>query len=365
MKRRVSYSRITGTAFLIIVMIFGIDFLRRSSSDKKTDEQLQNSIKVSTETPSESQVTGVEVADSTISGDNEYIIKLGPGSYKYRNIQKTSSDLSIGSLVLVNKDHPFASFSEQRDIIKISDEKKTDSYKLAYLTLTAQKSIISPLNRMLDDFSGNYSHKDVTVSSSFISYDEQNDKYISPSSDLQYLTSDQMLAPGYTEHHTGYAVDFLLVSENMNISAFDGSGDYSWITNNCYKYGFVQRYPSSKESATGMANISGHFRYVGIPHSYIMHEKNYTLEEYLLSLKDYSYSGKHLEYELSGNKYEIYYVPSQGETTEVAVPYEFQYTISGNNYDGFIVTVSMASSQTSEDSQNKPTVTTTTSAVTQ
>lgn len=360
MNRRVSYTRITGTAFLVIVLIFGIDFLRRSTANTKTDEQLKDSIKISTEPPSENQDTDPENAGIENSETSEYIVGLGTDKYKYQNIQKTASDMSVGSLILVNKDHPFENFSEQKDIIKICDEKKTDSYKLAYLTLEAHKSIIPYLNRMLDEFNSTYKHNDVTVASSYMSPDDQSSVYISPPSETQYITSDKMLQAGYTEHHTGYAVDFLIVSENMEISAFDGSGDYSWILNNCYKYGFVQRYPESKQSYTGAENIPGHLRYVGIPHSYIMHEKDYTLEEYLDALKVYSYSGEHLEYELSGNKYEIYYVPSQGDTTEVPVPYEFQYTISGNNYDGFIVTLM----RTDQMSQKNQTGTVTTSVTT-
>ena len=40
------------------------------------------------------------------------------------------------------------------------------------------------------------------------------------------------------------------------------------------------------------------------------------------------------------NRYEIYYVPASGmDTTEVPVPIENTYTISGDNQGGFIVTV--------------------------
>ncbi len=363
MKRRVSYSRITGTAFLIIVLIFGIDFLRRSTANKSTDEELEKSIKVSTESASDDQT---DIPEGTDLDTSDNLIELGTDNYKYQDVEQTSADMCNGPLVLVNKDHPFEDSSSQDNIIKISDEKKTNSYKLAYLTLRAQKSIIPSLSAMLDEFNKNFSHNDVTVSSSYVSYDDQNQKYIGSPTEKEYITSEQMMAPGYTEHHTGYAVDFLIVSENMNISQFDGSGDYSWIINNCYKYGFVQRYPSSKEASTGVENIPGHFRYVGIPHSYIMHDKEFTLEEYLTFLKDYSYSGEHFKYELPGYKYEIYYVPSQGDLTQVPVPYEFQNTISGNNDDGFIVTVT-TTDQTSMESTNDTSVTTTpdvTSAVT-
>ena len=118
---------------------------------------------------------------------------------------------------------------------------------------------------------------------------------------------------------------------------------YNWINTNCYKYGFVRRYPESKASVTKSGHYAEHYRYVGYPHALAMMRNDLTLEEYLTVLATrHRYDGTH--YILNGDNgvtYEIYYVPAAtGDgATSVPVPINLPYTVSGNNYDGFIVTV--------------------------
>ena len=57
-------------------------------------------------------------------------------------------------------------------------------------------------------------------------------------------------------------------------------------------------------------------------------------------------------------KKEIYYVPVEGESTIVPVPVGESYSVSGNNYDGFIVTVCRPSEEISSESPVTTAVTT-------
>lgn len=74
-----------------------------------------------------------------------------------------------------------------------------------------------------------------------------------------------------------------------------------------------------------------------------MMENNLCLEEYLELLKNsYAYPNEPLTVSANDTEYLIYYVPvSSDSTTFVPVPPESvgTYEISGNNVDGFIVTV--------------------------
>ena len=90
-----------------------------------------------------------------------------------------------------------------------------------------------------------------------------------------------------------------------------------------------------------------HFRYVGLPHSLIMYENNYCLEEYLDYLKSYTID-QPLTYTTDDASYEIYYYAanSNGET-EVKIPKKDSYSISGNNTDGFIITVQKSAGEIS------------------
>ena len=68
--------------------------------------------------------------------------------------------------------------------------------------------------------------------------------------------------------------------------------------------------------------------------------QNFCLEEYIDDLRNYPYDGHHLMLtDDEGAMWEIYFVAAEGETTEVPVPTDREYTVSGNNVDGFIVTI--------------------------
>lgn len=59
-------------------------------------------------------------------------------------------------------------------------------------------------------------------------------------------------------------------------------------------------------------------------------------------LKEYPYDGEHLRItDYDGKIYEVYYYAASEDfaTTMVPVPADLKYTVSGNNVDGFIITV--------------------------
>lgn len=86
--------------------------------------------------------------------------------------------------------------------------------------------------------------------------------------------------PGYSEHHTGLAVDLNDVSDN-----FEETEAYRWLSQHAADYGFVQRYKKEKVSITGIDNESWHYRYVGKKHAKEMERLDMCLEEYVEYLK--------------------------------------------------------------------------------
>ena len=90
-----------------------------------------------------------------------------------------------------------------------------------------------------------------------------------------------------------------------------------------------------EKDITGIYYEPWHFRYVGLPHSSVITAKAFCLEEYIDYIYNYEFSKKHLIIRSGSNRYEIYYIRG----TKVAVPKSKEYSISGNNIDGFIVTV--------------------------
>ena len=59
-------------------------------------------------------------------------------------------------------------------------------------------------------------------------------------------------------------------------------------------------------------------------------------------MKKYAYTNKTLSVSSNSKDYEVYYIKANDENSdsvEVYVPQSNPYTISGNNADGFIITV--------------------------
>ena len=94
-------------------------------------------------------------------------------------------------------------------------------------------------------------------------------------------TSKTLAYPGESEHATGLAVDIVSIHYQHLDDKQHDTRESTWLRENCYKYGFILRYPEDKEDITGITYESWHFRYVGkAVASYIM-EQELTLEEYL------------------------------------------------------------------------------------
>lgn len=86
---------------------------------------------------------------------------------------------------------------------------------------------------------------------------------------------------GYSEHETGLAVDIVAETNQRLDDTQEDTRENQWLQENCYKYGFILRYPKGKEDITGFSYESWHFRYVGKEAAKEIVEQEITLEEYL------------------------------------------------------------------------------------
>ena len=84
---------------------------------------------------------------------------------------------------------------------------------------------------------------------------------------------------GYSEHQTGLALD-IYAKENQSQSTFKDSKAYKWLIENCYKYGFILRYPDGKHELTGYNYESWHYRYVGKELAKKVYDSGLTYDEY-------------------------------------------------------------------------------------
>ncbi len=342
--RYAGYVRITALACVVVLTIFIFDSLRRHSKPSDGDGGLTVTVDSSNDVlvPESEDVP----AQTMPSAEEIPYERKEINEADYRPVTRKKADLTAGELILVNRTNSYRFPDVSALMVKMASNMDNKTFKISYNTHQLQKNAMDAFNNMMNDFYSLFSSGDVTVVTSTVSYSEQNEQYKPPAAGTEILENENQLSPGFSEHHTGYAFDLKLVSSTGKISAYDGTGNYKWINDNCYKYGFTVRYPVNRESVTGMKASPSHFRYVGVPHSYIMKENGFTLEEYINDLKKYVSGYEHLYYSVFGYDYEIYYVPASpdGDTT-VPVPKNDDYTVSGNNADGFIVTICRASDE--------------------
>ncbi len=98
--------------------------------------------------------------------------------------------------------------------------------------------------------------------------------------DAYQLAAEAVTLPGTSEHQIGLAFD-IVNNEYAHLGeGFGETPEGIWLAENCYKYGFILRYPADKEYITTIEYEPWHFRYVGREAAAYMTLKGLTLEEF-------------------------------------------------------------------------------------
>lgn len=123
----------------------------------------------------------------------------------------------------------------------------------------------------------------IYLSSGFRSYETQDyiyNDYVAR--DGQEKADTYSARPGHSEHQSGLAIDV-----NQIDDTFIGTPEAIWLEAHCYEYGFILRYPQSKQDITGYKYESWHIRYVGTDLSYKIHNKAIEMGDPYLTLEEY------------------------------------------------------------------------------
>ena len=241
---------------------------------------------------------------------------------------KSADDVYKGELILVNNDNRYT-FPTGVSLLRIYDNMTTKPngntiYRPVSNEYKLQADTLQALNAMMYT---HYEYDDAATFAISSAYRTMEDQ--------EALNSS--VQPGYSDHHTGYCVA-IQYADRSNLES-----DH-WLYQNCYKYGFVVRYPEGKESITDVSDYKHCFRYVGVAHATYMEQNDLCMEEYLDLLKNtYNSSAKRLPIAAAdGVSYEVYYIAASGQDlTTFDIPSNYSYTVSGDNRSGFIVTVKM------------------------
>lgn len=92
--------------------------------------------------------------------------------------------------------------------------------------------------------------------------------------------------PGTSEHNLGIVVDIVNQGYTGELEQyFEEEPLFTWLIENCADYGFILRYPKTKEAVTGIVYEPWHYRYVGEEVAHYIMDNDLTLEEYWENIK--------------------------------------------------------------------------------
>jgi len=280
--------------------------------------------------------TSIPKSESSVANSEEVSIDTPKSIIDvagYKEISVQNSTLSDGDLILItNKAYSTAPDQAAIELTDLYSKKLKGIYSLTTAMSLVDTDAFNAFNKMMQDFYNATNESHVEVNAAYMS--------------LAKLKEDEMLTT-YADLASGRALKLrVFPSENGKM----GEGVFLWLTEHCDEYGYILRYPADKTEQTGVEPSASLFRYVGVTHSKYMKANNLTLDEYINLLKKYTYE-KPLIYTdvVSGEVYRIYYEAISLEaSTKLYVPSDMAYSVSGNNVDGFIVTVSVNTAVASE-----------------
>ncbi len=190
--------------------------------------------------------------------------------YKFYD-DSSKADTSKGMYTLVNKFYYLSNDFVPDNLVNVTGIYARDN---AQLNSTAYENFI----KMADD--ARKEGLTLKITTGYRSYNFQATLYNNYVKIDGVKEADTYSArPGYSEHQLGYSAD-LTNDKNVSFSEFEYTDEYNWLKNNCYKYGFIMRYPKDKEYLTGYIFEAWHYRYVGVDIATYIYENNITYEEY-------------------------------------------------------------------------------------
>ena len=199
-----------------------------------------------------------------------------------------NSSIAAGRPILVSRKKLIPEDFETRNLVNMRQECPSDIVTIKGSEILGEKEAVDALVTML-----RAAHHDgitvwqVSAGYRTVSYqqelfDNQVAAYVAEGkkrSDAISATRLTVADPGASEHHTGLAFDITVPG-----TTFKGTQQSTWLSAHCWDYGFIIRYEEDKQKITGFIAEPWHIRYVGLPHSTIMRDHGWALEEYLEQL---------------------------------------------------------------------------------
>ena len=228
--------------FLIfyILKVGGVKLIEKTNDKKEVKVSNNMSKKKTTIKSSTTQTTTSTTTTTTTTKKKQDV-----------NVSSNTEGLKIiDGILIVNKSYPLP-----KDYVPTNTYK--DATGLNYCSECINVDAYEKYKLMKADMAS--LGMNIWIQSGYRSYNLQESLY------NKYVNRDGKLAadtysarPGYSEHQTGLAFDLNSISDD-----FQYTSEGKWVNENAWRYGFILRYPKSKESITGYKYESWHLRYVG------------------------------------------------------------------------------------------------------
>ncbi|WP_195986823.1 M15 family metallopeptidase [Clostridium sp. D53t1_180928_C8] len=205
-----------------------------------------------------------EISNVEINKNEINLASRGAGNLEYnemendyKEIERLDSILNNKYLILINKDNKLDEKYVPNNL-KVSEAKFLD-----YVQDNNLESKTSDAAKKMFEDAAKDGISLVGVSG-YRSYGVQKGLYNTRIKQKgEARTKAYTAEPGASEHQSGLALDILCDSYQTLDEGFENTDAFTWLTNNCYKYGFILRYLKGKEDITGYNYEPWHFRYIG------------------------------------------------------------------------------------------------------
>ena len=272
--------------------------------------------------------------------------------------QKTRAELMNNGMLLINEWHSRPEDFDESGLKSVgkylggNEKVQVNNYNITLFPVAAD-ALLEAVNAAKAE-----GHEHYIVTEGYRSWDTQNEMFQKKKEKLasKYSNEEDLIAaakkevnyPGTSEFNSGLAFTLRLYekgNDEVNSAKFSTSPQGIWMSENCWKYGLIVRFPlaewplptsQDKSQKTGVSIQLNLYRYVGKGNAAFMHVLDMCLEEYI----EYLHAHPHLAlYENGELRYEVYcqYV---GDTDPILVQVvRSKSHISSLDNMGYVVTV--------------------------
>lgn len=227
--------------------------------------------------------------DKSINNSNNEIVlsSLDEKSLEYEDIESDYKELEYLESILNDKYFVLINRDNKLDKSYVpSNLKKSEAKFLDYVQDNNLESATSDAARKMFEAAAQDGISLIGVSG-YRSYSLQKKLYETRVRENgEEKTRAYTAEPGASEHQSGLAIDILCNEYQTLDEGFENTDAFRWLTENCYKYGFILRYLKGKEDITGYNYEPWHFRYIGNEEiAEDIMNRGLTFEEYINEVK--------------------------------------------------------------------------------